>query len=557
MYTIPSKVLEQHIAILGKTGSGKSYTAKGIAERLLREKRRVCIIDPTSGWYGLRSDVTGKKPAFPIVVFGGEHGDVPLGQNHGAAIAEIIATTDTSAILDTRHMTVGERTRFFTDFAETLLRKNKGPLQLIIDEAHVFAPQGRVNDPQSGKMLHAANNLVSLGRGIGLRIILISQRPAKLHKDSLTQAETLIAMRLIAPQDRRAVEDWIGEWADPAKGKQILASLPSLPTGEGWIWSPEVGILERVTFPKITTYDTSRAPDGESGKIVLANIDLPSIQARLETVASDAFNDDPKRLRARIAELERAAKSSPVSAPAPPPTIIDKPVLSNGHLDRLESAAASLASSIREVEACGKIVADALKELKTPGLDRISAPKSAPLPSRPIQVKVVNGEYRPPAVNGDGNVGKGLGRNILTVLAQYPHGMGLERLAALARSTVSGHFNNTVGNLRTSGYITPARVSPIQITQEGVHALGNYDPLPMGADLRLYWVNRLGAGLGSKILRTLIQSYPRSLSLEELAAECDSSVSGHFNNTIGSLRTMGLMTPARTPILASENLFTE
>ncbi len=313
---IPARVLDQHIAILGKTGSGKTYTAKGIAESLLRAGARVCIVDPTGVWWGLRSDASGKKPAFSIVVFGGEHGDCPLGQQHGAAIAEIIGTTDTSAVLDTRSMTVGERTRFFADFGEALLRKNKGPLHLILDESHLFAPQGRVNDPQSGKMLHAANNLVSLGRGVGLRIILISQRPAKLHKDSLTQAETLIAMRLIAPQDRNAVEDWIGEWADPKQGKEILGSLPSLPTGEGWLWSPEIGVLERQKFPKISTYDSSRAPDGGTAKIVLANIDLPTIQARLETVAHDAFENDPKRLRARIAELERAAKQSPVTKSA-------------------------------------------------------------------------------------------------------------------------------------------------------------------------------------------------------------------------------------------------
>jgi DNA helicase HerA-like ATPase len=88
-----------------------------------------------------------------------------------------------------------------------LHRVNSKPLHIIIDEAHLFAPQGRVPDPQSGRMVHAANNLVSGGRVKGLRIMLISQRPAKLHKDSLTQVETLIAMRLIAPQDRAAVED--------------------------------------------------------------------------------------------------------------------------------------------------------------------------------------------------------------------------------------------------------------------------------------------------------------------------------------------------------------
>ena len=308
---IPETVLEQHIAILGKTGSGKSYTAKGIVETLLEQKQRVCVIDPTGVWWGLRADAKGRKPGFPILVFGGEHGpgpayrptgDLLLNPDHGAAMGEIIGTTETSAVLDTRIMTIKQRTLFFADFAETLLRKNRGPLTLVIDEAHLFIPQARPSDVAGVRCLDAANNLVSLGRGIGLRIILISQRPAKLHKDSLTQAETLIVLRLIAPQDRRAVEDWIGEWAQPHEGRELLRSLQSLPTGEGWLWAPELGILDYVEFPRIKTYDSSRAPDGTKrltelpalkGAVDLLNLKV--IEERLKNVPPPGRAD--KRIR--------------------------------------------------------------------------------------------------------------------------------------------------------------------------------------------------------------------------------------------------------------------
>lgn len=207
MIPFPEAILDRHVAILGKTGSGKSNAAKVVAAYLMDKDERVCVVDPTGTWWGMRLDRTGKKPSnFKPVIFGGMHGDIEISGDHGKAIAGIIATSSDSAIIDTRSMSVSSRTKFFAAFGETLLRENRGPLHLIIDEAHLFAPQGRVNDPQSGAMLHAANNLVSLGRGIGLRIIMISQRPAKLHKDSLTQVETLAAMRLIAPQDRKAVE---------------------------------------------------------------------------------------------------------------------------------------------------------------------------------------------------------------------------------------------------------------------------------------------------------------------------------------------------------------
>lgn len=38
---------EQHCAIVGRTGAGKSYAAKTVIEYLLDAGRRVCIIDPT------------------------------------------------------------------------------------------------------------------------------------------------------------------------------------------------------------------------------------------------------------------------------------------------------------------------------------------------------------------------------------------------------------------------------------------------------------------------------------------------------------------------------
>lgn len=47
MNGVSDQVLEKHLGILGINGSGKTYTAKGLAERLLDQKQRICVIDPT------------------------------------------------------------------------------------------------------------------------------------------------------------------------------------------------------------------------------------------------------------------------------------------------------------------------------------------------------------------------------------------------------------------------------------------------------------------------------------------------------------------------------
>ena len=43
--TIPLEIMATHVAIVGKTGSGKTYTAKGLVERLLEANRRVIVLD--------------------------------------------------------------------------------------------------------------------------------------------------------------------------------------------------------------------------------------------------------------------------------------------------------------------------------------------------------------------------------------------------------------------------------------------------------------------------------------------------------------------------------
>lgn len=114
---IPAKALDQHIGILGKTGSGKTFAAKGIVEGLLDRGRQACILDPTGAWYGLRLLADGKSKGWPIILLGGEHGDIPLSARSGEAVARLVTEQRASIVIDTSGLTVGEYTRFFIDFA--------------------------------------------------------------------------------------------------------------------------------------------------------------------------------------------------------------------------------------------------------------------------------------------------------------------------------------------------------------------------------------------------------------------------------------------------------
>lgn len=252
-------LLDAPAAIVGTTGAGKTFAAKGAVEELLRRERRVVIVDPTGAWWGLRAGADGDPAGgFPVTIFGGDHADIEISPEGGALVAEAIAGRAVQAIIDTSEMTGGEKTRFLTDFLTVLYARNKAALHLVVDEADEVAPQNPM--PEERRLSGAFDKVVRRGRIKGFRPLMITQRPAVLHKNVLSQIGTLVALKLTSPQDRKAIEAWVQGNADAGQAKDVMQSLPTLARGEGWVWSPAAGVLDRRTFPAISTFDSSRTP---------------------------------------------------------------------------------------------------------------------------------------------------------------------------------------------------------------------------------------------------------------------------------------------------------
>lgn len=91
---LPAAALDERVAIVGTSGSGKTYAAKGWVERLLDTGARVCVVDPLGVWWGLRAGADGVSPGYPVVVFGGRHADVPLEEDMGVALGRLMGGRD-------------------------------------------------------------------------------------------------------------------------------------------------------------------------------------------------------------------------------------------------------------------------------------------------------------------------------------------------------------------------------------------------------------------------------------------------------------------------------
>ena len=327
-HPIPNAALDDRLGFIGTSGSGKTYNAGGAIERLLRRKARVVIVDPLGVWWGLRLLADGKTQSpYDVAIFGGPHGDLPLNEHAGALIGETAATMAESCIIDLSQLgTKSAERRFMTAFLETIYRKATGePFHLVVDESDLFAPQKPPKGDET--LLNLMEQIVRRGRVKGFIPWLISQRPAVLNKNVLSQVDGLIAFKLTASQDRDALDGWIEGQADKAQGKAIKDGLPALQVGRGIVWVPGRGVLNAVTFPAKETFDSSRTPKrGEKQKsaATLKPLDLGALKSRLATVVAETKANDPKALKVMVAEKDREirrlqAELTSKSTTRPPP----------------------------------------------------------------------------------------------------------------------------------------------------------------------------------------------------------------------------------------------
>lgn len=576
-FPIPPTALQQHIAVLGKTGSGKTSTAKLIIEHVVKEGARVCILDPIkSDWWGLISSADGRRPGLPFHILGGPHGHVPLHAGAGKAIAEVVGSGALPlSIIDMAEFGPGGQTRFFTDFAPVLLRRNRGVLYLVMEEAHMFAPKERSGLEGENFAVHYAKLIATAGRTKGLRLIVCTQRTQSLHNAVLGSCDTMIAHRFTAPADADPVVKWFKGNASKAATDTVQTSLSSLKTGEAWMCSGEAQIFERTLFPRIATYDNTQTPDGndERATVRTAQVDLEKLRSIIGDAVAEAQANDPVELKKRIQTLEKQLSTS---AAASEPWITQEQFVSeiNGAKEAAYECGkqegsqigfqAGVCRAFTEIEALAERMVKSLPmpESADPGIQvspqttlRELSDKAFDAGARvAIEMKPIN----KPAQRSTSNLPKAE-RAFLTVLAQRrDQGKSTTRnqVAIFAGySVTSRHIDNVLATLRASQWATGGG-DDIQITDKGLHALGDYEPMPTGADLRAYWLREAGGKAEREMLQVAISAYPKSLTRDQIAERAGYSVtSRHVDNTLARLRSLELIRGPGTAICASDDLF--
>lgn len=579
--SLPLDLVTESIGILAIKRVGKSYLAQKIVEQLLRAKQQVVVTDPKGDWWGLRAGSDGDPGGgFPILILGGEHGDLPLEVNAGETIGRMVVEERVSVILDLSTFRKSQIPTFMALFLETIYRlkakeQYRTPVMIAIDEADAIAPQRP--DAGEARMLGAAEDIVRRGGQRGIGIMMVTQRAAVLNKNVLTQMGILFILRTISPQDRAAMAEWYKINGTPEQIEKLNSSIASLQKGEAWVWSPgwptEAGLFKQIQVLPKETFDSGATP--KAGQVIrppksLAEVDLEALKSSMVATIEKAKAEDPKELRRQIAELNRKIEVLQKEKPEVKVQTVEIPIVKSEDLLKIEKI-------IEDAKAVGTQFMDVGIKL-TVALS--SAPQKHGLLSRsgpPTRPVIKRGGLADPANNISSKrnpppQSSEVSYDIAPVQQRILNALGeLEQLGAQTPpremvAFLSGYTNlnskgfvNGIGALHTAGLVDYPSGGLIALTDAGRQAAVYADAPRSPKEVQERVIRMLG-GASSKILEPLIQAYPNPLPREQVAAAAGygNLNSKGFVNALGRLRTLGFLDyPSSGMVKAAPVLFLE
>jgi hypothetical protein len=530
-------LLRTRLLVQASSGGGKSWLLRRLTEQMFG-KVQVVIIDPEGEFATLR-----ERFGYVLV---GKGGETPADRRSAALVAHKLLELNASAVCDLYEMPPRDRHAWVRIFLDALIdapKKLWHGLVVIVDEAHVFAPEKGAGESEASD---AMIGLATRGRKRGFCAVFATQRLGKLRKDAAAELLNVLIGQTVIDVDRKRAADALGvlgkdqhdlfeslRLLKPGRfyglGRAIANERTLITVGPVTTTHPEAGSTKHSAEPP---------PPPEKVRALLPKLaDLPAeAEAKARTEAD---------LRRENADLKRQLAERP--APAPPERV-EVPMLSHedkGALLNIGNSCDALAERIRVLIGAIERAPRTIPPRAGAGGRSTSATHGRPR-------RVDTATVRPARGNGDARLPKAE-RKILTALAQYPDGRTKSQVAVLTAYAVNGGgFNNALSSLRSAGLIEGT--DPLRITDAGLDALGDFEPLPIGDELLRHWLGQLGKAERAA-LEALAESYPDPLSKEEVAERTGYAPDGGgFNNALSRLRTFELIT-GKGELRASDSLF--
>lgn len=279
------------------------------------------------------------------------------------------------------------------------------PFMLVVEEAHNFCPERGMSTTMSGDVMRT---IASEGRKFGMGLTVVSQRPAKVDKNVLSQCSTQLILKVTNPNDLKALASSVEGFSGDSEDE-----IQRLPVGVAFVSHPRISIPVLVEVrPRETSHggesvDVMKAVRVSRGDEPDDEDDVDAKEEEGEATADESDEDEspavvaaprktparePRaaRTRAPPARAATLAREIPIDPPSPvaraaasilppaPPWVLDMAeevrlvsrgdvaALPRAHLDLLErdlsARADSLAARLDEAGARGEALLAEINE---------------------------------------------------------------------------------------------------------------------------------------------------------------------------------------------------
>jgi hypothetical protein len=533
-----NKLIESRLLIQANSGSGKSWAIRRLLEQTYMSVPQI-VIDVEGEFHTLREK-------FDYVLAGQKSGDCPADIKSAAMLARRLLELNVSAIVDIYELGL-QRALFVRRFLESLVnapRELWHPLLVVVDEAHMFAPESGVSESAS-----AVIDLMTRGRKRGFCGVLATQRIAKLHKDAAAESNNKLIGRSALDIDMKRAAAELG-----FTSREDTQKLRTLPVGTFYGFGPAISdVVTEIqigpvatTHPKAGERAIAPTPPRDKVKKILAQLaDLPH-EAEAEAKSVAELREQIKQLRS---ELTRTKNAQPIAA-APridkvaekaKERVLHEQLAQARRLEALLEKGDKLQNRLNQIAVEFKTVVTTLKTSATPTA-KVMVPHVVSVVSSTPRREVSR------AANGALPIGE---QAVLRALIQYPAGLRRDQLTVLtgyARSTRDAYLSR----LHSKDYVDTNGVW--FATDAGCAAMPDAEPLPTGEALREFWYRELPEG-ERVVLQHLVEAYP-----EPVEKPVIDEITGYKRSTrdayLSRLTAKQLVTDSgRGAVKASETLF--
>ncbi len=544
----------------GNSGSGKSYAIRRICEVTHGHVQQILI--------DMEGEFSSLREQFGYLLIG-KNADRTADVNTADVLARRLLELNVSAIIDLSDLRLHERIRYVKLFLESLMdapRELWHPALIIIDESHVFCPESG-----SAESSEAVISLATQGRKRGFSAMMATQRISQLSKAALAQMNNVLIGHTWLNNDKQRCAEVLG-----FTSKEQTNTLRDLEPGQFYAFGP--AFPPGVELIQIDPVQTKHPEPGEQMpkippitdqmKKELSKLDdIPEIKKR-ELKEKEDFIAEIRSLRGQLAAAKRPDAVDPAKL-----NQVKEQAFAQGQRETEKQ----YASKLKEIESVSLHYKKILQDISVKSAEaaRVEVPKFEPIPIRgismpPSQIPRVPYPLTPPkpasrALDDDPEDERPPKKGVMRMLKAAAQFQAVGRdISKVQMGTVSGFssasgtFSDYLSQLKRRGWIVDGNYGNLRITEEGLAAAGDVDPLPTEREqLVQLWKGKFKAGVG-RMLQVLADRYPEWMTKEQLGQESGfSHTSGTFSDYLSQLARNSLAEKNGDSVRASPALFLE